>query len=234
MPRKTKADAIYLSKNGVIILFAVLGVIFMGLAIRLVIPEKSGDEEPVILDIEAEREAEALPYKILSQTPSPPGSDSGAFMEISVSCDIGRAPLIATVREALVAMYISHPDHICHGVNVYLDGLTPPVFSPVVEARLCKGGYYEEGQRIAPWAFHIRLLPESQRDHWGFDPKTIRGICEKLAEANYCPWDAPRLSEEAIRQVAERIGSTDEEAAKLLRQGQNLVSDNYNYRRALR
>jgi hypothetical protein len=234
MARKKRADAIYLSKPGLIILFAVLGIVALSLILRLIIPKNEAAEEQITLDIESERQPGAIVWQLISQTPTPHGSDSGALWEILVPCDIARAPLIATTREALIEMYLSHPNHICHQVNIFLQGLAPPNFSPVLKAQLCKKGRIEDNERIAPWAFHIRLIPETRWDEWGFDAGKIQSICVELAKAQYCPWDSAEHNAEEIQHVAGKLGVTPENAAKLIRDGQNLVSDNYNYRRALK
>ncbi len=234
MARKKEADAIYLSKSGLIILFAVLGIVALYLTLRLIIPKNEVIDEQITLDIEAERQPGAVAWQLISQTPTPHGSDSGALWKITVPCDIARAPLIATTREVLIEMYLSHPDHTCHRIKIYLQGLTPPTFSPVLKAQLCREGRIEDEERIAPWAFHIRLIPETRWDEWAYDAGKIQSICDKLAKAQYCPWDSAEHNAEEIQHVAGKLGVTPEDAAKLIRDGQNLVSDNYNYRRALK
>ncbi len=234
MPRKTKADAIYLTKTGIFVLFACLGLMFAVLLGRLFIPKSEIQEEIFTLNIEAERDPGAADFLVVSRTSTPPGGKAGGLLEISVPCDIKRQPLIATIREALVVMHASHPDHTCHRVNVYLDSLLPPDFSPIVEAQFCIRGRVEDNVQLPPWTFHIRLIPETEWEKWGFDEEKIQSLCRKLAKAGYCPWERGEHDSKAVGQVAKSLGVSNAEAATIIRQGQNLVSDNYNYRRNIR
>jgi hypothetical protein len=229
--RNKPSDAIHLDKTGLLVLVSIIAIVFLYLIWGLAKPPKIENKGPEV-DLELEIERDGVPYDVQEIRDSPPGSRQGGEMDIVIPCSIDRKPLVATIKTALSEMYISHPDHMCHKVNVYLRGSAPYFCVPVAEGYLCKEGHVVDGVIGAPWDIHIRLL--ARADWPDMDDRALDRLCVQLAETGTCPWKEPFDEDLATRTIMKLKTASKEEAGEIIARGKMFTSANYYYRQQLR
>ena len=228
--RKKPQDAIYLDRTGLIILFSILTIAAAFLSWRLL--KSAGDNDRATVNIESERERDAVPYEVIERRASRTGSNEGGETDIGVSCATDSKALAATIKNALLEMYDSHPDHTCHKVNVFLKGLWPPSCLSVAEGYLCRKGHMVDGLRAAPWDIHAWLI---SREEWpDRDDASLVRLCREIEQSGVCPWEAPLNEQEAVAKVASALAVTKVEAKRILEDGRRFATGNYFYRQELR